>query len=215
MLYINNEAAKPYIDEVTEKGGIIHWEYISEPGYILIVKRAYSTEKTLSDVVDTINDKGLVLQENEEIMVDNETSCRLIRNIQRKCAYRVQSAPSLYAVYACEETDGGFVVFQEANKYKNECIVDAVVTYKIEFTEETRTDGKLFWKTETKCKFAKVSVEKNDKYVDGALSYRFDDCPIVFPISQELVGQPFYIKCANGKTPVFFSGIKGFSVERR
>ena len=215
MLILNKDYQESYIGEVSEQGGIIHWDYNKSPEFVLLIQYPYGFNYQIGEIITRMNNKNMEPIENVDTEIETGVFCRLLRNIQNRRAYRVQVAPATYYILGCSKVGDDLIVFEEIESYKCQCSIAAKVTYRIETIEETRQVRSFFRKQVITCSFSKVIVDSNEIYQDGALSYGFEGIPIVFAISKNDIGKPIFIKHLNGKHPMIFSKIDGFTAERR
>lgn len=216
---LDNSYSNSFICEIEENNGIIRWQYEknSRPDYVLIVQTPFSSLIDIGEVIKSINDLNIVMAVDKVIPITSEISCKLTSVSQgNRGVYNVNIMPATYSVYGCKKENGGLIVFKENNKNHNCCKVSAVIEYKVEDNPVSVSSGRLFRKTETKYNFSKITVFDNKNYVDGVLFYTFDECEIKFPISKQMLGNPFYVKWyENSKPPIIRTNYDGFKPQKR
>ncbi len=218
-LVLDNKYENSYICEIEENAGIIRWQYEknSRPDYVLIVQTPFSSLIDIGEIIKSINDLNIVMTVDKVIPITAEISCKLTSVSQgNRGVYKVNIMPATYSVYGCKKENGELIIYEENNKNHNCCKVSAIIEYKVEDNPVSVSSGRLFRKTETKYNFSKITVFENKNYVDGVLFYTFDECEIKFPISKQMLGNPFYVKWyENSKPPIIRTNNDGFKPQKR
>jgi hypothetical protein len=211
---LNTEHSLSFITDVSENGEIVTWDYEAVPDYVLVIETCFHGSISLQQIVNELNAENVSPDTEGIIILGKELILKFINNIQGQCACRVEKTPCTCFVIGCRREGGALTIYEEGDPSRVLCDVFAKIIYRIEETEYVKRTRCLFKKQiETAC-FTKVSIDKNNKYVDGALCYRFENSPYFFPVSEEDAQRPFYIRWQNGKAPVFFSDVEGYCVVR-
>lgn len=218
QLRVNKEYIDSYICEIEENSGILKWQYTKDTKVdcVLIVRTPFDSQIDISNIVEDINQNGIELEEDQIVNVNSEISCKLAGKIQGKVGiYNAKDTPALYSVYGCKKENDYLTVYDEQESKYNQCNVRSVIEYSVEQMPILKKEGGFFRKIEKQYNFSKIVINPNKDYVDGALSYTFENYDISYPISKKMIGKPFFVRWLNDTNiPLIKANIEGFKAHK-